>query len=90
MKILNPEILMYISIGSGFITIICVCISFWFIRKSIKAVYEATNSFTVASENLKTAGTNIENAFVTMVELIGKVNEMKKLDQMVDEGKNPN
>ena len=64
---------------------LCIIASAWFTRKAIRNMAKANQDLIEASQHLASAGQNIENAFVSMIDVLGAIKELKKLEHLPKE-----
>ena len=84
LQILTPEVVVGIALGSCIITLICIAISFVFMKKALMSMQNATKSFSLAAENVKASTQNLETAFMSMLDVMGKIHNLKQLEELRD------
>ncbi len=84
LEILTPEVVVGIALGSCIITLICIAISFIFMKKALNSMHNATNSFSDAAKNVSKSTQNLETALMSMLDVMGKIHNLKQLEELRD------
>ena len=84
LQILTPEVVVGIALVSCLITLVCIAISFVFMKKALTSMQNATNSFSKAADNVRKSTQNLETAFMSMLDVMGKIHSLKQLEELRD------
>lgn len=84
LTILTPQVVVGIALISCIITIICVIISFRSMKKALYSMQNATNSFSEAANNITKSTQHLETAFMSMLDVMGKIHNLKQLEELKD------